>query len=724
MLNRLVLSVSVVVAVVVSSVHSAHAQPLADRIPSDAVIYVGWAGADSMGPGYDGSHLKAILDAAELPKFINEAVPKAIQRLASREREAAQAAKVVDEMVRPMWRHATALYVGPVDMANPRQPMPRLAVLCDAGDDAARMRDGMQELLRQAGGNAPVKMVVRSAGSVVALVVGDVPEIDAVLNGNAKSRALIASKSFAATVALDKSPTVAAYVDVEAALKLVDDAVETGRDANAKEKWPAVRDALGLRGLKRVSLVQGFDGKDWGAHAFIEAPAPRQGLLAGFDAKPVSDEALRVIPAGATLAGVTRLDLAGLFDGIRNAIPQLDAKAGRDVEKAIGQVNALLGMDLRQDVLAALGDEWSYFIAPEVTGRGPLGVVVVNRLKDPAKAQEASDNIKGLVNSAIKAANKEPNVNIAFKQTKVGDLTVHYLAVPFVTPSWAIQGGNLYMGLYPQLVAQAASHSAAGGKSILDNAGFVALRKRLGDQKAVSLQFYDLPKSAATSYQVWMMLSSFAKFGDVIGVDTPALLLPPLGTLTQHLGVAGSVSWVDEAGWHFRAVSPFPGSVTMTSETAGLMDVQSSALMMSILLPALNKSREQANRIKSASNLRQIGLAVQIYANEHKGKFPDEISQTLDEDITAAVFVNPRSNTSLPPGLQGDALKRWVNESSDYVYVGKGLTYQAGADTVIAYEKPEGLQDGVNFLYADGHVEFQIMPVAMDLIEKAKGRAR
>jgi prepilin-type processing-associated H-X9-DG protein len=78
----------------------------------------------------------------------------------------------------------------------------------------------------------------------------------------------------------------------------------------------------------------------------------------------------------------------------------------------------------------------------------------------------------------------------------------------------------------------------------------------------------------------------------------------------------------------------------------------------------------------------------------------------------------------MPPGLEGDALKRWVNESSDYVYAGKGLTYRATQETVVAYEKPEGLEDGINFLYADGHVEWQSMPAAMELIEKAKGRAR
>ena len=40
------------------------------------------------------------------------------------------------------------------------------------------------------------------------------------------------------------------------------------------------------------------------------------------------------------------------------------------------------------------------------------------------------------------------------------------------------------------------------------------------------------------------------------------------------------------------------------------------ALLISILLPSLNRAREAANRIKCSSNLRQIGLAMKMYANE------------------------------------------------------------------------------------------------------------
>lgn len=42
------------------------------------------------------------------------------------------------------------------------------------------------------------------------------------------------------------------------------------------------------------------------------------------------------------------------------------------------------------------------------------------------------------------------------------------------------------------------------------------------------------------------------------------------------------------------------------------------ALLISILLPALNKAREQAKRIKCQSNLRQMGLAMSMYINDWK----------------------------------------------------------------------------------------------------------
>ena len=46
------------------------------------------------------------------------------------------------------------------------------------------------------------------------------------------------------------------------------------------------------------------------------------------------------------------------------------------------------------------------------------------------------------------------------------------------------------------------------------------------------------------------------------------------------------------------------------------------ALLISILLPSLQKAREAANRVKCASNLRSLGQSVHMFAQAQKGKIP------------------------------------------------------------------------------------------------------
>src|SRR5258708_9962156 len=46
------------------------------------------------------------------------------------------------------------------------------------------------------------------------------------------------------------------------------------------------------------------------------------------------------------------------------------------------------------------------------------------------------------------------------------------------------------------------------------------------------------------------------------------------------------------------------------------------ALLIAILLPALSKPRESANRTACLSNVKQITLAFIMYTNDNKGSFP------------------------------------------------------------------------------------------------------
>ena len=46
------------------------------------------------------------------------------------------------------------------------------------------------------------------------------------------------------------------------------------------------------------------------------------------------------------------------------------------------------------------------------------------------------------------------------------------------------------------------------------------------------------------------------------------------------------------------------------------------AILAALLLPALSKAKERAKRINCVSNLRQLGLATQLYLDEERGRFP------------------------------------------------------------------------------------------------------
>ena len=46
------------------------------------------------------------------------------------------------------------------------------------------------------------------------------------------------------------------------------------------------------------------------------------------------------------------------------------------------------------------------------------------------------------------------------------------------------------------------------------------------------------------------------------------------------------------------------------------------ALLMAILLPSLNRARDQGKAVTCRNNLKQIGLALTLYAGDYNGKFP------------------------------------------------------------------------------------------------------
>src|ERR1017187_7735523 len=49
-------------------------------------------------------------------------------------------------------------------------------------------------------------------------------------------------------------------------------------------------------------------------------------------------------------------------------------------------------------------------------------------------------------------------------------------------------------------------------------------------------------------------------------------------------------------------------------------------ILAALLLPVLGQAKARAKRIECVSNLREIGLACHLFANDHNGNFPVEVS--------------------------------------------------------------------------------------------------
>jgi prepilin-type N-terminal cleavage/methylation domain-containing protein/prepilin-type processing-associated H-X9-DG protein len=77
------------------------------------------------------------------------------------------------------------------------------------------------------------------------------------------------------------------------------------------------------------------------------------------------------------------------------------------------------------------------------------------------------------------------------------------------------------------------------------------------------------------------------------------------------------------------------------------------ALLISILLPSLNKARETANRAKCASNLHQIGLAILLYQNDSQQSYPRTIQDTTTSGTPVPVWGTGATAPGTPDPFTG-----------------------------------------------------------------------
>ena len=204
---------------------------------------------------------------------------------------------------------------------------------------------------------------------------------------------------------------------------------------------------------------------------------------------------------------------------------------------------------------------------------------------------------------------------------------------------------------------------------------------------------YYTPESAKTS--------GLAVASMVVGILALAVFFVPLvpGLIALVLGLVG-ISRTGPGrlrGRGFAVAGVACGGSAMALSVVGV-------LLISILLPSLNRARGAANKIKCASDMRQIGQAARQYAIDFNGPYPDDLPALLAySSLPNSTVVCPSSSAAA--AAPGAALV--PGQTLSYVYLGKGMTDDAPATAVLLYEPVDNHdRDGSNFLFADGSVRF------------------
>jgi len=116
-------------------------------------------------------------------------------------------------------------------------------------------------------------------------------------------------------------------------------------------------------------------------------------------------------------------------------------------------------------------------------------------------------------------------------------------------------------------------------------------------------------------------------------------------------------------------------------------------------------SREKVRRISCCSNLKQIGLAIRMYAQDYNGEFPDrngaaglEMLRSMGYLENTRMYTCPSTTDTINEGCE------ITDANCSYVYRA-GLNEKSSVDSGVCWDKPNDHTKFGNILFADGHVQ-------------------
>jgi len=462
-----------------------------------------------------------------------------------------------------------------------------------------------------------------------------------------------------------------------------------------------VIDALGVKEIRSLAIGMAFDGLGVREVVCIRAPEERRGITALLDMPVGPKELLKKVPADAIFCSATKLDFATQYSTLMGLIRDVQPDAYDEVMTQLGAVEQQLGFSIKDDVVDALGDEAVLYY------RFPTELAIL------AKTAK-SDALRKVLDIGLTAAAAASPPRWRREQDGVEALSVevlsfmdheiHYAPIQadatVLWPAYTIVNDVCVVALAPQTVKSVIARlESTGGGSIVHVAKYKEATGKVSPEH-VSIEFVDATAALEAVYSVGSIAFQWGsdtrnmrKMRQDTGVDWGKL--PSKEAIARHLFPWISCYTVDADGFWIESYAP----------TFGGSSFASAGLMSGMLLPAITRARSRAQQAASTSNMKQIGLAMHMYANDHDEHLPprDQFVKSLEPYVgdNKRVFYHPRNKQPALGQFPGN-----IDYTFSKTLPTKLADIQNPSKTPVAWEKRSYDRRGARcVLFADGHVE-------------------
>lgn len=437
------------------------------------------------------------------------------------------------------------------------------------------------------------------------------------------------------------TPTFALHANLQNAQPFIQMALSQAPDQEQARQMMENYGVLGEDALI-LDFAVGHSDTDSYFHGTLHGAKARAQALGMPEGVTIDAEFLSLIPADATQL------IAGVFD-LSSLDQVLDMPEAQD---GLAQVNQQLGIDVREDILDAIGNRAALYQSDRTGGGGILSSVLVIELEDPTAFARAHKRLVNQANDFMAeqiAANPtpgpiQPSVEVTTRRMDgVEFFTLVFPGLPIPAEiSWTVHENHLIAALSPRSLIEAMAQAEGDSGSF---ASSPVLRGVAGAEidraNLLSVSYTDAPRFAVQGYSLVSLfcagLTNALRTTD--GVD-PGVPLPPFNEFIADIEPSITVSrWQGEdLTWTGRSDASI--LVNLAGSSGSILGPMAAVTAAGVLMPALEKARESATQVKAQSQLRGIAVAIQMHAVDHQDDIPGSLDELADF-VTPEMLVSP-----------------------------------------------------------------------------------